>query len=77
MCPMIKSDNKAKAGLLQPLEIPWRKCAHVTMDLVIGLPKSNGLMPIVIFVNKLTKMLDIGECKKEITAMEYAQIFMD
>ena len=73
----MKSDNKAKAGLLQPLEIPSRKWAHVTMDLVIDLLESNGFTAIVVFIDKLMKMVHLTRCKKEIIAMEYAQIFVD
>ena len=73
----MKSDSRAKAGLLKPLEIPSRKWAHVTMDLVTDLPESNGFMAIVVFVDKLTKMVHLAGCKKEVTAMEYAQIFID
>ena len=73
----MKSDSRAKAGLLKPLEIPSRKWAHVTMDLVTDLPESNGFMAIVVFVDKLTKMVHLGGCKKEVIAMEYAQIFID
>ena len=76
-CPMMKSDNRAKAGLLQPLEIPSRKWAHVTTDLVTNLPDSNGFTAIIVFVDKLTKMVHLAGCKKEFIAMEYAQIFVD
>ena len=34
-------------------------------------------MAIVVFVDKLTKMVHLAGCKKEVTAMEYAQIFID
>ena len=74
---MMKSDNKGKAGLLQPLEIPSRKWAHVTTDLVTDLPESNGFTAIIVFVDKLTKMVHLAGCKKEVTAMEYAQNFVD
>ena len=73
----MKSDSRVKAGLLKPLEIPSRKWAHVTMDLVTDLPESNGFTAIVVFVDKLTKMVHLPRCKKEVTAMEYAQIFVD
>ena len=73
----MKSDSRAKAGLLKPLEIPSRKWAHVTTDLVTDLPESNGFTAIVVFVDKLTKMVHLAGCKKEVTAMEYAQIFID
>ena len=73
----MKSDSRAKAGLLKPLEIPSRKWAHVTTDLVTDLLESNRFTAIVVFVDKLTKMVHLVRCKKEVTAMEYAQIFLD
>ena len=36
-----------------------------------------GFTAIVVFVDKLTKMVHLARCKKEVTAMEYAQIFID
>ena len=74
---MMKSDNRAKAGLLQPLEIPSRKWAYVTTDLVTDLPESNGFTAIIVFVDKLTKMVHLVGCKKEVIAMEYVPIFFD
>ena len=77
MCQIMKSDSRAKAGLLKPLEIPSRKWVHVTTDLVTDLSESNGFTAIVVFIDKLTKMVHLAGCKKEVTAMEYAQIFVD
>ena len=74
---MMKSHNRAKARLLQPLEIPSRKWAHVTTDLITDLPESTGFMAIAVFVDKLTKMVHLVGCKKEVIAMEYAQIFVN
>ena len=34
-------------------------------------------MAIVVFIGKLTKMVHLAGSKKEVTAMEYAQIFVD
>ena len=34
-------------------------------------------MAIVVFVDKLTKLVHIVGCKKEVKTMEYVQIFMD
>ena len=68
----MKSHNRTKAGLLMALEIPSRKWAHVTTHLVTDLPESNGFTDIVVFVDKLTKMVHLFGCKKEVTAMEYA-----
>ena len=74
---MIKSDNRPKAGLVQSLEIPSRKWTHVTTDLIIDLPDSNRFIAIVVFVDKLTKMVHLARCEKEVIALEYAQIFID
>ena len=76
-CQVMKSDNRAKAGLLQPLEIPSRKWAHVTTDLVTDLPESDGFTAIAVFVDKVTKMVHFAACTKEVTAMEYAKLFVD
>ena len=34
-------------------------------------------MAIVVFIDKLTKMVHLVGCEKEVVAMEYAQIFVD
>ena len=47
------------------------------MDLVTDLPESNRFTAIVGFVDKLTKMVYLIGWKKEVIAMEYAQIFVD
>ena len=54
-CQMMKSENRSKAMLLQPLEIPSSKWTYVTMDLVTDLPESNGFTAIIVFIDKLTK----------------------
>ena len=76
-CQFMKSDNRAKAGLLQPLEIPTKKWVHITTDLVMDLLESDGYTAIAVFVDKLTKMVYFAPCQKEVDAMEYARIFVD
>ena len=50
---------------------------QVTTDLIIDLPVSSGFMAIAVFVDKLTKMVHFARTTKEVTAMEYARIFVD
>ena len=64
----MKLDNRAKAGLLQPLEIPTRKWAQVTTDLVTDLPESDGYTAIAVFVDRYTKMVHFAPCRKKVTA---------
>ena len=73
----MRSDYRAKVGLLQPLKIPTKKWVHVTTDLVTDLPESDGYTAIAVFVDKLTKMVHFAPCRKEVDAMEYARIFVD
>ena len=77
VCQEVKSDNRTKPGLLQPLEISTRKWAQVTTDLVTDLLESNGFTTIAVFVDRMTKMVYFASCTKEVTALEYARIFVD
>ena len=65
ICQEVKSDNKAKAYLLQLLESPTRKWAWVTINLVTDLPESNGFTAIVVFVDRMMKMVHFAPCTKK------------
>lgn len=78
-CPtyqVMKSGHQAKAGLLHPLEIPTTTWIHVTTDLVRDLGESKGFMSVVVFVDKLLKMVHCVPYK-EVNAIEYAKLFVD
>ena len=47
------------------------------MDLVTNLSESNVFTAIAVFIDKLTKIVHLDGCKKEVTGMEYAHIFVD
>ena len=54
-CQRNKS-GKIKVGLLQPLPIPDRPWAHISMDFIVGLPQTDlGFNAIFTFVDRLTK----------------------
>ena len=76
-CQLMKSDHRAKAGLLQPIPPPSRKWEQVTTDLLTDLPLADGYTAVAVFVDRLTKMVHFAPCTKEITAPEYAQLFVD
>ena len=77
VCQEVKSDNKTKAGLLQPLEIPTWKWVQVSTNLITDLPESNGFIAIAVFVDRMTKMVHFAFCSKEVIVPEYARIFVD
>ena len=45
-------------------------------DLVTDLPESDGYTTIAVFVDRYTKMVHFAPCRKEVTAMEYAKLFI-
>ena len=73
----MKSDHQKKAGLLQPIPVLARKWEQITTDLVTGLPPLNGYTVVAVFVDRLTKMVHFYPCTKEITADQYAQLFVN
>ena len=61
ICQQVKAEHQRPAGLLQPLPIPEWKWDNITMDFVIGLPrtrsKKNGVWVIVDRLTKSTHFL--------------------
>ena len=62
----MKSDNRKKAGLRQPIPIPSRKWKQITTNLVADLPPSGGYTTITVFVDPLTKMVHFTPYAKEL-----------
>nr|CAN77179.1 hypothetical protein VITISV_006672 [Vitis vinifera] len=44
VCQQVKAEHQRPAGSLQPLAIPEWKWEHITMDFVIGLPRTLGTL---------------------------------
>ena len=73
----MKSDHRKKAGLLQSIPLPDRNWQQITTDLVTDWPESEGMTAIAVFVDRLTKMVNFFPCKKDITAQQYARLFIN
>ncbi|CAH9102252.1 unnamed protein product [Cuscuta epithymum] len=55
-CQQVKAEHQHPAGLLQPLSIPEWKWEHVTMDFVVGLPRTiRNYDAVWVVVDRLTK----------------------
>ena len=72
VCQVMKCNNRKKFGLLQPVPIPSKKWERITTDLVTDLPPLGGHTTIVVFMDRLTKMVHFAPCTKEINAEQYA-----
>jgi len=56
VCQQLKVEDQDPAGFLQPLPIPEWTWEHVTMDFLMGLPKSQrGFDAIWVIVDRLSK----------------------
>jgi Reverse transcriptase (RNA-dependent DNA polymerase)/RNase H-like domain found in reverse transcriptase/Integrase zinc binding domain/Chromo (CHRromatin Organisation MOdifier) domain/Retroviral aspartyl protease len=76
-CQSNKSSNQMPAGLLKPLPIPDEKWETVTMDLITQLPMTqSGYDCIVVFVDKLTKMVHYAPTTTTIDAPGVMDLFI-
>ena len=75
-CQRNKPSNTHPSGLLKPLPIPARAMEQVSMDLITQLPSTKrGNDAIVVFVDKLTKLVHYAACKTAVSAPQLASIF--
>jgi hypothetical protein len=75
-CQLNKPSNQVPIGLLQPLPVPDRKFAHVTLDLITDLPPTvNGCDAILTVVDRLTKLVSFSPIRKDASAKDVALAF--
>ncbi|WVZ76567.1 hypothetical protein U9M48_024532 [Paspalum notatum var. saurae] len=56
-CQRVKAEHQRPAGLLQPLKVPEWKWEEITMDFIVGLPRTQkGYNSIWVVVDRLTKI---------------------
>jgi len=56
-CRRIKAEHQRQVGLLKPLDIPVWKWDNISMDFIVGLPRTqNGHDAIWVIVDRLTKV---------------------
>jgi hypothetical protein len=76
-CQSNKPSHQLPMGLLQPIPTPSRRWEQVSMDLITQLPKTrSGHDAIVVFVDKLSKMVHYAPTKTQVTAPELASLFV-
>jgi hypothetical protein len=76
-CQRVKIEHQRPGGLLQPLNIPKWKWDSVTMDFVIGLPKTrNGKDAIWVIVDRLTKTARFVPIKESWETAQLAEAYV-
>jgi len=56
VCQHNKVIRHKKYGLLEPIDVPRRPGTSISMDFIVGLPKSEGYMKIWVIVDRFSKM---------------------
>jgi hypothetical protein len=77
VCQRSKHENCKYPGLLDPLPTPDMAWAHVSLDFIEGLPKSQGKEVILVVVDKFTKYAHFIPLAHPYTVQSVATAFMD
>jgi hypothetical protein len=72
-----KGEHVASPGLIQPIPIPSGPWAVLTMNFVIGLPKSGGKNVLLVVIDKFTKYCHLLTLAHPYKACYVAQLFLD
>ena len=74
----VKAEHQRPAGLLQPLPISEWKWEHITMDFIIGLPRSSkGMDSIWVIVDRLTERTHFSSVKTIYNADKLAILYIE
>jgi hypothetical protein len=77
VCQQVKVEHKKLAALLKPLDIPEWKWEHITIDFVVGLPRSpRGKDAIWVVVDRLTKSSHFIPMKTKNTAPDLVPLYV-
>lgn len=77
-CQQNKSSNKKPAGFLRPLPIPEGCWESIGMDYIMDLPRTaRQHNAVLVFVDRLSKMVHFAPTSKTVTAEGTARLFVD
>ncbi|KAL4388984.1 hypothetical protein GQ457_09G026490 [Hibiscus cannabinus] len=76
VCQRMKTESVAPAGLLQPLPILQQVFEDISLDFIVGLPKSNGKETILVVVDRLTKYAHFFALPRHFDSKGVAQILV-
>jgi hypothetical protein len=76
-CQRVNAERQRPAGLLQPLKIPEWKWEEISMDFIVGLPKTqNGYDSIWVIVDHLSKVAHFIPVKTNYKGSKLAKLYI-
>jgi hypothetical protein len=76
-CRRVKAIHLKTAGLLQSLPIPTWKWEDISMDFIVGLPRTaKGFDSIWVIIDQLTKITHFLPVKVKYTVVIYAELYI-
>jgi hypothetical protein len=76
-CQRVKAEHQRPAGLLQPLQVPEWKWEEITMDFIVGLPRTqSGYDSIWVIVDRLTKVAHFIPIKTTYSGPQLAELYV-
>jgi hypothetical protein len=76
-CQRVKAEHQRPAGLLQPLKILEWKWEEITMDFIVGLPRTQkGYNSIWVVVNRLTKVAHFIPVNTTYSSARLAELYI-
>jgi hypothetical protein len=77
-CQRVKAEHQRPAGLLQPMKIPKWKWEEVSMDFIVGLPRTQrSYDSIWVIVDRLTKVAHFLPVKTTYKGARLAELYME
>jgi len=76
-CNRTKTFPNKPVGKLTPNAIPSAPWDVLTVDLITGLPLSQGYNAIIVMVDRFTKMVHVAPCHDTVTSEGVARLFRD
>jgi hypothetical protein len=76
-CQRTKPRREKPHNPLHPHKIPSQPWEHISIDLITGLPESNGFNAILVIVNRFSKMILLVAICDTLTSFQTAEIYRD
>ena len=78
ICQQVKAEHQKPSGLLQPLRIPQWKWDDITMDFIVGLPKTARQHDTIwVIVDRLTKVSHFLPIRQNQSIEALAQLYVE